>query len=182
MNIDSPKILIIGSPGSGKTIFSKKLANILNAPLYHLDDLYWEANWIRVSSDEMISILHKLCSSSSWIIDGNHLKTLEIRASYANFVIYIDMPASLCLWRFLLRSTKRFFGDESTLPKKIKFDKKYRPKFHIEWHLIKLIVLFKFKTKPKILDLLNNYNVNNIRLTSLYALETYINSLSRLIR
>ncbi|MEN9470647.1 MAG: AAA family ATPase [Candidatus Aquirickettsiella gammari] len=182
MNIDNLRILVIGSPGSGKTIFAKKLANILHVPLYHLDDLYWGTNWIRVSSDKMVSILHKLCSSSSWIIDGNHFKTLEIRASYANLVIYLDIPVSLCLWRFLLRSIKRFFGEKSTLPKKIKFDKNYRPKFHIEWHLIKLIVLFKFKTKPKILDLLNNYNLNNIRLTSLGAVETYINSLSRLIR
>ena len=34
------KIIIIGSPGAGKSIFSKKLKDVTNFPLYHLDMLY----------------------------------------------------------------------------------------------------------------------------------------------
>ena len=34
------KVIIIGSPGSGKSTFAKKLRDITNLPLYHLDMLY----------------------------------------------------------------------------------------------------------------------------------------------
>ncbi len=31
------KIIVIGSPGAWKTVFSKKLRVIVNVPLYHID-------------------------------------------------------------------------------------------------------------------------------------------------
>lgn len=31
------KIIVIGSPGAGKSSFSKKLKNITKLPLYHID-------------------------------------------------------------------------------------------------------------------------------------------------
>lgn len=34
------KIIVIGSPGAGKSSFSKKLKNITKLPLYHIDMLY----------------------------------------------------------------------------------------------------------------------------------------------
>lgn len=34
------KIAVIGSGGSGKSTFSRKLGNILNLPVYHLDTMY----------------------------------------------------------------------------------------------------------------------------------------------
>ena len=34
------KIIVIGSPGAGKSVFSQKLKKVTNLPLYHLDMLY----------------------------------------------------------------------------------------------------------------------------------------------
>ena len=34
------KVIVIGSPGAGKSVFSQKLKNIIDLPLYHLDMLY----------------------------------------------------------------------------------------------------------------------------------------------
>ncbi|MFW5904155.1 MAG: AAA family ATPase [Candidatus Saliniplasma sp.] len=34
------KIAIIGSPGSGKSTFAKKLGKKLNIPVYHLDSYF----------------------------------------------------------------------------------------------------------------------------------------------
>jgi len=38
------KILIIGSPGSGKSTLSKKLKEKLKLPLIHLDKIFWKPN------------------------------------------------------------------------------------------------------------------------------------------
>ena len=39
------KIIVIGSPGAGKSSFSKKLKNITKLPLYHIDMLYHKKRW-----------------------------------------------------------------------------------------------------------------------------------------
>lgn len=167
------KILVIGSPGAGKTTFAKKLAKLSNLPLYHLDDFHWQANWIRLDPSEMNKHLHHIGNLSCWIIDGNHFKTLPLRASYANQVILLDIRSYVCLWRFFTRSLKRFFGQRDDLPQQIKLDKNYKPQLSIQWHLIKLILLFKFDTKPKILSLLKNHNLEIIHLRSNKDINKY---------
>jgi adenylate kinase family enzyme len=173
-NPENYKILVIGSPGSGKTTFAKKLAESLNIPLYHLDDFHWQANWIRRSPAEMQAHLQHIGSKSRWIIDGNHFKTLPLRAMYAKQVIFLDIPVVICLWRFLTRSAKRFFGKTEDLPEQIKLDKNYKPKISIEWHLIKLILLFQFVTKPKALSILRSHNLDIIHLTSKTDVNNYL--------
>jgi adenylate kinase family enzyme len=34
------RILLLGSPGAGKSYFSKKLAQKIKIPLYHLDNIF----------------------------------------------------------------------------------------------------------------------------------------------
>jgi len=46
------KIAVIGSGGSGKSTFSRKLGNILNLPVYHLDTVYWNPGWIETPKDK----------------------------------------------------------------------------------------------------------------------------------
>ncbi len=48
------KIMVIGSSGSGKSTFSRKLGEILSLPVYHLDLYYWKPGWIETPRDGMI--------------------------------------------------------------------------------------------------------------------------------
>lgn len=43
------RVLIVGSPGAGKSTLAKKLAARTGLPLTHLDDLYWNAGWEKSS-------------------------------------------------------------------------------------------------------------------------------------
>ncbi|MCL2545878.1 MAG: hypothetical protein FWE06_01620 [Oscillospiraceae bacterium] len=46
MNIqDYKKIAIVGSPGSGKSWLSKKIAALTGYPLHHLDVEFWKPGW-----------------------------------------------------------------------------------------------------------------------------------------
>ena len=38
------KVIVIGCPGSGKSYFSKVLHNVTGLPLYHLDNIFWNAD------------------------------------------------------------------------------------------------------------------------------------------
>ena len=61
------KIIIIGSPGAGKSVFSRKLREVTKIPLYHIDMLYhnWDGSHI---SREEIELKSQLRSSVLAII------------------------------------------------------------------------------------------------------------------
>lgn len=89
------RILVIGVNGSGKTTLSIELAQKLNLPLVHLDQLYWEDNWQCVSREEFDRRLHVELCKPKWIMDGCMQRTLQERLKYADTVIYLDFSVAL---------------------------------------------------------------------------------------
>ena len=47
------KIIVIGSPGAGKSLFSKKLKNIMKLPLYHIDMMYHKKDGTHITKEEL---------------------------------------------------------------------------------------------------------------------------------
>lgn len=43
---------MLGSPGSGKSYFSEILYKKHQYPLFHLDDIYWEKDWVSMPEKE----------------------------------------------------------------------------------------------------------------------------------
>ncbi|MEW5922698.1 MAG: hypothetical protein AB1746_01785 [Candidatus Zixiibacteriota bacterium] len=46
------KILVIGSPGAGKSTFSIRLGQLLDLPVIHLDYHFWNPGWIETDKDK----------------------------------------------------------------------------------------------------------------------------------
>lgn len=97
------KILIIGSPGSGKSTFSFRLSEKLNIPIIHLDKLFWKSGWVSRSKEAFDKLLIEEMEKESWIIDGNYSRTLPMRLEKADTVIFFDYSRFVCLWRVLKR-------------------------------------------------------------------------------
>lgn len=152
------RILVVGPPGVGKSAFCQKLSAALNKPLYHLDDYYWLKNWQRIGAKQWDVVLEQLCSLPDWIIDGNHESTFRKRVKYADLVIMLDYQPLQCLWRYLLRSIKRYFKITKDLPVNIRKDLTYRPKITIQWHIIKLILFYRLLSKRKLIDISKQEN------------------------
>lgn len=91
------RILIIGSPGAGKSTLARKLALKLNLPLIYLDMIYHQADHTVLSSQEFDQRLKIELNKPEWIIDGNYARTLSERLKKADLVIYLDYPTELCL-------------------------------------------------------------------------------------
>jgi adenylate kinase family enzyme len=102
------KVILIGSPGSGKSTFSKKLAKLTGLPLYHLDALFWRPNWVETPKEEWDVKLSNLVLEPSWILDGNYGRTLEIRIKAADTIIWLNKPRMLCIWRVIKRRLTNF--------------------------------------------------------------------------
>ncbi len=97
------RILVIGCPGAGKTYFSKRLSKILNLPLVHMDNLYWNEDKTSVDLDTLKAKLQPYLEKEEWIIDGNYHKTLEMRLPYASDVFVLDLPRKECIQGILDR-------------------------------------------------------------------------------
>jgi adenylate kinase family enzyme len=49
------RIMIIGiSPGVGKSTFARRLGELLQVEVYHLDAYFWKPNWVEASLEEFV--------------------------------------------------------------------------------------------------------------------------------
>jgi adenylate kinase family enzyme len=149
------RIAIIGSPGAGKTTFSKKLGLQLDIPLYHLD-YYYHDNKFNYAEDKLAwrKKVTELANHPRWIIDGNYKSTFDIRFPKADTIIYLDYPRSLTLKRALQRRIKLHGRVRDDMPSN------WREKFTFEFFTF----IWKFNTdvRPKIYSLLETEHGKNI--------------------
>ncbi len=91
------KVIVIGCPGAGKSTFSKKLHQLTDLPLFHLDLLYWNSDRTTVSKAVFIERLNNVLKLDRWIIDGNYSSTIELRMKECDTVFFLDFPVEVCL-------------------------------------------------------------------------------------
>lgn len=91
------KIIIIGSPGSGKSTFARKLRDITDIPLYYLDMIWHKPDRTNISQEEFDTQLNDILQKDRWIIDGNYQRTLESRLEKCDTVFFMDFPIDVCL-------------------------------------------------------------------------------------
>lgn len=91
------KILVIGCPGAGKSTFARKLRENLQLPLYYLDIIWHRPDRTTCSREEFDRRLQEILQEDRWIIDGNYLRTLEVRLQKADTVFFLDYPSEICL-------------------------------------------------------------------------------------
>ena len=91
------KVIVIGSPGAGKSTFSRKLRDVTGLPLYYLDMLWHKPDRTTISRQEFDAKLNDILMKDKWIIDGNYNRTLGIRLRYCDTVFLMDFPPDICL-------------------------------------------------------------------------------------
>ena len=98
------RVLVLGSPGAGKSTLAAQLATRTGLPLIHLDQQYWQAGWVEPDKESWRARVAEIAARDEWIIDGNYGGTLAVRLARADTVILLDFPTHLCLLRVLRRS------------------------------------------------------------------------------
>jgi adenylate kinase family enzyme len=98
------RVLVIGSPGSGKSTMAAEIARRTGLPLIHLDQHYWRAGWIEPDDETWAGQMQALAAGERWVMDGNYGGTLNLRLPRADIVIWLDFPTRLCLWRIARRA------------------------------------------------------------------------------
>lgn len=98
------RIMVLGvSSGVGKSTFSRRLSDILDIPVHHLDAYFWKPGWVESSDSEFGEKQKSLVEEDRWIIEGNYTGTYEIREQKADTIIYLELPLAVCLYRVVKR-------------------------------------------------------------------------------
>ena len=162
------RILVIGCPGAGKTYFSKKLKEITNIPVVHMDNLYWHEDKTSISKEELENKLLPYLKQDTWIIDGNYHDTLKQRLKYATDVFFLKMPREQCIEGILERIDQ--------------------PRDDIPWietkkdavELIEWTIDYEKRTREAEENLLKQYKKVNVHiLHSREEVNSYLNSLKK---
>jgi hypothetical protein len=103
------RILVLGSPGAGKTFLSAFLARYLGLDLIRLDDHFWKPGPVRLPTAEWRARVVTLASGHAWVMDGTYEASLDLRVPVADAVIFIRRSRWLCLWRVISRRLRRLF-------------------------------------------------------------------------
>ena len=112
------KVLIVGSPGAGKSVLARRLHAATGLPLHYLDCLWHRPDGGHVTAAEFDRALAQVLAQQRWIVDGNYLRTLPVRLAACDAVVRIPMSsrceslnaavaASVLLWEMYRREGDR---------------------------------------------------------------------------
>ncbi|MDB6081404.1 MAG: hypothetical protein JWO53_676 [Chlamydiia bacterium] len=117
------RVMIFGIPGSGKSTFAVRLGELVHLPVDHLDRHFFVANWAERDYSEFLQIQKTLVEKERWIIDGNSIKSFEMRFQRATLVLYFKYNRLLCLWRIfkrLFRKNPQILDKAEGCPEKVR--------------------------------------------------------------
>ncbi len=143
------RIVVIGSGGSGKSTFSRRLGEKLDIPVVHLDRLYWMAGWQRRPTGEWLGALSRELEREAWVMDGNFGATRRLRLERADTVIFLDLPRYLCMYRILKRTLLYRSGNRPDMADGCR--ERFDPEF-IAW-----VWNFPARSRARLLDELRSF-------------------------
>lgn len=97
MKFPYQRLLIVGCGGAGKSTFAREVGARFLLPVVHLDKLWWLPYWVERETEEFDALLAEALKKSAWVMDGNYLRTMELRLNACDGAVFLDIPAEECL-------------------------------------------------------------------------------------
>jgi len=143
------RILVIGSPGAGKSRLATELARRLHLPLIHLDQNAWLPGWVELDREQWKARVGKLIAGDEWVIDGNYGGSLALRLTRADTVINLELPVWICLAR-LLRRIASGYG-------RVRADMAEGCPEQLDWGFLLYTARFPWRQRPRIAERLKSF-------------------------
>ena len=110
-----PRVVVVGTSGSGKTTVARELAAILGVTHVELDALNWDAGWVDLNQTNREVFLRRVkeaVAGDAWVVDGNYTSSRDLVWPKATAVVWLDYPLWLNLWRMAKRTIPRIVTKE----------------------------------------------------------------------
>ncbi len=100
------RVAVVGTSGSGKSTFGRKLAEHLGVLAVELDALRHQPGWTAMSDAEFRSYTTAIAAEDGWVIEGNYSIVRAIVWGRADTVVWLDLPK----WQVMRRVSGRTLG------------------------------------------------------------------------
>lgn len=110
------KVNVVGTCGSGKSHFSRALAQRLDIDYIQMDQLHWKPDWVESTTQEFLDTLAARLHASAWVLDGNYSKANTIKWRYADTIIWLDYSFPRTFYQLLSRTIKRIWNRQEVWP------------------------------------------------------------------
>ena len=99
------RVMVMGSSGSGKSTFARRLSEMIGAPFVSLDALYWKPGWVASDNAEFGELVADIARQPRWVMDGNYTRhgAGELRRQTSDTVIWFDLPRRTCMLGIIRR-------------------------------------------------------------------------------
>ncbi len=172
-------INVVGTSGSGKSTFSKRISRILNLPYIEMDKIFWGPNWYWPSDEEFFRKLENELQKDSWVLDGNYTRSIPIKWQNVGTVIWLDFPFFTTLFRAIKRAFFRALSGKEIWEgtgNRESFRKSFFSKDSIVWWTIKTHQSVRKKYESYMNDPQYSH-IKFIRLRSDSDVETFLANL-----
>ncbi len=172
------KVNVIGTSGSGKSTFAKRLAQKLNTPRLEMDAIFWGKDWYWPSDEEFFANLEARLAVSAWVLDGNYTRTIPVKWREVDTLIWIDFSFKRTLFQAIKRAVTRASKRQELWPNtgnRESFKKLFSKDSIVLWTL----KTYR-KNKTKYVAIKNNpayQHISFIRLTSPKECELFLDTL-----
>lgn len=97
------KICVIGYAGAGKSSFARKLGELYQIDVCHIDTLQYAPGWVERNPKVRDSELSQVVDKENWIIDGNYSRAVPKRFPDADQLFIFNFNRMKCLYGALVR-------------------------------------------------------------------------------
>jgi adenylate kinase family enzyme len=164
------RIAIIGCGGSGKSRMARDLGRMLGIMPVHLDGLYYDQDWQPLDTEQFAALQRELVAAPRWVIDGSYASSVLIRLAPADTVIFLDMPATVCLRSIAEQRLWHRAGQHAALGVHDR----------ITWNFIRYIIGYRKHMAPRVRQLIAEHagDARVIVLHSRRAVRHYLASVA----
>ena len=101
------RIWVLGPTGAGKSTLTARLGAHLGVEATHMDDLYWQPDWVESPDDEMAARLAAVIARPRWVVDGNYTRFREPHTGQVQLFVWLDLPLRVTFTRLVRRGISR---------------------------------------------------------------------------
>ncbi len=100
------KILVIGYSSSGKSTFTKRVGQVYNLPVLHIDKIFFSPNWVERDKVQVEKEIRSFMKNDAWIIDGLYRNYAKERFELSDQIFIFDFNRFKCLYGAIVRRVK----------------------------------------------------------------------------